>query len=88
MFRALVQTPSKRDRILCGFPPPDPATDGRSYLYGHGRRVRRGWLSMSGLYDDRVRFRGAQPVTFCNQLNPNYRGILGISPESLVAPGW
>ena len=79
-FRALVQTPSKRDRILCGIPPPDPATDGRSCLHGHGRRVRRGWLSMSGLYDDRVRLRFGsgghnrlRHVTSCPQLFPNQK---------------
>ena len=66
MFRALVQTPSKRDRIPCGIPPPDPATDGRSYLHGHGRRVRRGWLSMSEAVRDchRLRFGSGAPTGY------------------------
>ena len=65
-FRALVQTPSKRDRILCGIPPPDPATDGRSCLHGHGRRVRRGWLSKSEAVRDchRLRFGSGAPTGY------------------------
>ncbi len=35
----------KRDRILCGIPPPGPLADGRSYLAGCERRVRRGWFN-------------------------------------------
>lgn len=78
MFRALVQTPSKHDRIPCGIPPPDPATDGRSCLHGHGRRVRRGWLSMSEAVRDchRLRFGSGAPTGYAlylveSQLFPN-----------------
>ena len=78
MFRALVQAPSKRDRIPCGIPPPDPATDGRSCLHGHGRRVRRGWLSKSEAVRDchRLRFGSWAPTGYAlypveSQLFPN-----------------
>lgn len=70
MFRALVQTPSKRDRTLCGIPPPDPATDGRSC---HARAWSAGSSGLvvnersgEGLSPVEVRFRGPNrlhPVT-------------------------
>lgn len=51
-FRALVQTPSKRERILSSIPPPvPPAAGGVVHVRARRRRrVRRGWLSKNSQF--------------------------------------